>query len=180
MRISRYRHGGGRAGNVAADALTVLRSPIPGVDTVTNPRPATGGVDAEPLEHARARASMEIRSRYRAVTAEDFEFLAGEASPRVARAVCSCRPTTAAPCRCTSCRTSTPPTASCATRSCVPDEELLREVGEYLDARRLVGTRLQLLPCRFAACRSCVNLEASPLADPGGSRRTSRTRSTRT
>ena len=31
---------------------------------------------------------MEIRSRYRAVTAEDFEFMAGEASPRVARAVC--------------------------------------------------------------------------------------------
>ena len=31
---------------------------------------------------------MEIRTRYRAVTAEDFEFLAGEASPRVARAVC--------------------------------------------------------------------------------------------
>ena len=31
---------------------------------------------------------MEIRTRYRAVTAEDFEFLCGEASPRVARAVC--------------------------------------------------------------------------------------------
>ena len=69
-------------------ALNVLRSPIPGVDTVTNPEPAIGGVDAEPLEHARQRAAMEIRTRYRAVTAEDFEFLAGEASPRVARAVC--------------------------------------------------------------------------------------------
>ncbi len=52
------------------------------------PASAAGGVDAEPIEHARARASMEIRTRYRAVTAEDFEFLAGEASPRVARAVC--------------------------------------------------------------------------------------------
>ena len=50
--------------------------------------PRVGGVDAEALEHARQRASMEIRTRYRAVTAEDFEFLAGEASPRVARAVC--------------------------------------------------------------------------------------------
>ena len=31
---------------------------------------------------------MEIRTRYRAVTKEDFEFLSGEASPRVARVVC--------------------------------------------------------------------------------------------
>ena len=55
---------------------------------MTNPDAAVGGVDAEIITHARQRASMEIRSRYRAVTAEDFEFLAGEASPRVARAVC--------------------------------------------------------------------------------------------
>ena len=88
LRFARYRHGGGRRGNISAGALSVLRSTIPGVDTVTNPLPAIGGVDAEALEHARQRASMEIRTRYRAVTAEDFEFLAGEASPRVARAVC--------------------------------------------------------------------------------------------
>ena len=41
---------------------------------------------------ARTRAAMEIRTRYRAVTPEDFEFLCGEASPRVARAVCLRRP----------------------------------------------------------------------------------------
>ena len=88
LRFTRYRHGGGRRGNITAGALAVLRATIPGVDSVTNPKPAVGGVDAEALEHARQRASMEIRTRYRAVTAEDFEFLAGEASPRVARAVC--------------------------------------------------------------------------------------------
>ena len=88
LRFTRYRHGGGRMGNVTAGTLTVLKSTLAGIDTVTNPDPAVGGVDAEGLTHARERASMEIRSRYRAVTAEDFEFLAGEASPRVARAVC--------------------------------------------------------------------------------------------
>ena len=88
LRFSRYRHGGGRQGNVAAGTLTVLKSAIPGVDTVTNLRPAFGGVDAESLESARTRAAMEIRTRYRAVTSDDFEFLCGEASPRVARAVC--------------------------------------------------------------------------------------------
>ncbi len=86
--MSRYRHGGGRQGNVAAGTLTVLKSAIPGVDTVTNLRPAFGGVDPESLESARTRAAMEIRTRYRAVTPDDFEFLCGEASPRVARAVC--------------------------------------------------------------------------------------------
>src|SRR5919112_2676894 len=42
LRFSRYRHGGGRRGNVSAGALAVLRSTIPGVDTVTNPAPAVG------------------------------------------------------------------------------------------------------------------------------------------
>ena len=79
MRFTRYRHGGGRPGNVAAGSLTTLRTSLAGVDTVTNPQPANGGVDPEALDHARQRAAMEIRTRYRAVTAEDFEFLAGEA-----------------------------------------------------------------------------------------------------
>ena len=83
-----YRHGGGRVGNVAAETLTTLRSPIPGVASVTNPRPAYGGVDPESLESARQRAAMEIRTRYRAVTAEDFEFLVGQASSRVGRTIC--------------------------------------------------------------------------------------------
>ena len=37
VRMNRYRYGGGRDGNVAAGTLNVLRSPIPGIDTVTNP-----------------------------------------------------------------------------------------------------------------------------------------------
>ena len=69
LRFTRYRHGGGRGGNVAAGAISVLRSTLAGVDTVTNPEPANGGVDPEALEHARQRAAMEIRTRYRAVTA---------------------------------------------------------------------------------------------------------------
>jgi predicted phage baseplate assembly protein len=166
LRFSRYRYGGGRDGNVAAHALNTLRSPIPGIDTVTNPEPAIGGVDAEPLEHARARAAMEIRTRYRAVTAEDFEFLAGEASPRVARAVClapsngSAVPLHIVP-------HVYPPDRQLPYEELVPDEDLLSEVAEYLDARRLIGTQLQLLPCKFRGLSVVVNLQASPLADTG-------------
>jgi predicted phage baseplate assembly protein len=58
LRFTRYRYGGGQAGNVAARTLNVLRAPVAGIDTVTNPQPGTGGVDAESLPHARQRAAM--------------------------------------------------------------------------------------------------------------------------
>ena len=80
LRFTRYRHGGGRAGNVAAGALTTLASRLAGVESVTNPQPAAGGADAEPLESARRRAALELRTRSRAVTVEDFERLTVEAS----------------------------------------------------------------------------------------------------
>src|SRR6185437_13083222 len=89
LRFTRYAHGGGLAGNVATGALTVLPAPLPGVASVTNPRPATGGADPESLDGARRRAALELRARTRAVTAEDFERLTLEATPRVARALCA-------------------------------------------------------------------------------------------
>ena len=92
LRFTRYRFGGGRAGNVAAGALAMLASPVAGVVSVTNPEPAVGGADAEPLESARQRAALELRTRSRAVTVEDFERLTVEASPLVARALCSAPP----------------------------------------------------------------------------------------
>ena len=164
LRFTRYRYGGGRAGNVTAGTLTVLKSTIPGVDTVTNPDAAVGGVDPEPLAHARQRASMEIRSRYRAVTAEDFEFLAGEASPRVARAVCiPPREGGAVPLHIVP--RIYPADRLLAYDELLPDEALMTEVAEYLDERRLIGTTVQLLPCRFRGLSVVVNLQASPLAD---------------
>jgi predicted phage baseplate assembly protein len=164
LRFSRYRHGGGRLGNVTAGTLTVLKSTIAGVDTVTNPTPAVGGVDAEQLEHARERASMEIRSRYRAVTAEDFEFMAGEASPRVARAVCiPPREGTAVPLHIVP--RVYPADRQLTYEELIPDAALMTEVAEYLDERRLIGTTVQLLPCRFRGLSVVVNLQASPLAD---------------
>ena len=158
----------------------MLKSTIAGIDTVTNPDAATGGVDAEIITHARQRASMEIRSRYRAVTAEDFEFLAGEASPRVARAVCiPPRDGGAVPLHLV-------PRIHPADRrlhfeELMPEEELLTEVADYLDDRRLIGThgRAQAVPLPRAVRRR------EPAGAPAGrhrsaSSRTSRTRSTPT
>ena len=49
---------------------------MPYIDSVTNPRSATGGSEAETLEQAKLRAPQQLRTRERAVTAEDFAFLA--------------------------------------------------------------------------------------------------------
>jgi predicted phage baseplate assembly protein len=165
LRFSTYRRGGGRAGNVAPGSLTVLKSPIPGVASVRNPQPARGGVDPETLDSLRHRAAMEIRSRYRAVTREDFEFLAGEASPRVARVVC------VPPRDGHAISIHVVPRVDPADRrldldELMPDQELLTEVAAHLDQHRLVGTTVHLQPATFRGISVVANLQASSLADP--------------
>jgi predicted phage baseplate assembly protein len=86
IRFSSYRCGGGIQGNVGERTLTVLKSSIPYVSWVTNLDAASGSSDSETLEHAKLRAQRLLKVRNRAVTAEDFEYLALEASPEVGRA----------------------------------------------------------------------------------------------
>jgi hypothetical protein len=71
-----YRHGGGARGNVGADTITALQTSFPYVASVTNKRAAEGGKDEEPMEDTKQRGPREIKARDRAVTPEDFEFLA--------------------------------------------------------------------------------------------------------
>lgn len=87
MRFTRYQHGGGTAGNLVAGALTVLKSSVPYVARVANREPAAGGRNAQSVEDARLRAPRYLRTRNRAVTADDFEYLASQL-PDVARACC--------------------------------------------------------------------------------------------
>ena len=86
MRFSSYRTGGGIVGNVGENTITVLKSSIPYVDSVRNFERAKSGTDAETLEHAKLRVPQVLRSNTRAVTSEDFEYLAVQASPGIARA----------------------------------------------------------------------------------------------
>jgi predicted phage baseplate assembly protein len=165
LRFTRYRHGGGNAGNVAAHTLTVLKTAIPSVAAVSNPRAALGGVDGESLSSARERAALEIRSRNRAVTAEDFEFLSTHASPQVARAVCV-PPVGDGPVCVHVLPRVDPADRQLTPAELTPSEELLAAVAEYLDERRMVGTTVQLLPMRFKAISVVVNLQVADLADP--------------
>ena len=73
-----YKYGGGKQGNAGANTVTQLQTSVSGVDSVTNQRPASGGSDEETLDDAKARASHALKSNDRAVTAEDFEYIAKE------------------------------------------------------------------------------------------------------
>jgi len=84
-----YRTGGGRQGNVQSGTLRFLKSAVPYVASVVNYQPARNGADAESLDQAVLRAPQMLRTRDRAVTAEDFEVLAQRAGAgAIARVRC--------------------------------------------------------------------------------------------
>jgi baseplate J-like protein len=84
-----YRVGGGVAGNAGRNVLTVLDPPIAGV-WVTNPMPAVGGAEPEPVEQVRQLAPQAFRTQQRAVTDDDYAGVARR-DPRVQRAVATRR-----------------------------------------------------------------------------------------
>ncbi|MBU0552916.1 putative baseplate assembly protein [Myxococcota bacterium] len=88
IRADAYTVGGGAQGNITANALQVLRKSIAHVKSVHNPLPAGGGSDQETVEEAKLRGPHMIKSRSRAVTAEDYEWLTLQASNGIARAKC--------------------------------------------------------------------------------------------
>ncbi|MFI9764211.1 putative baseplate assembly protein [Streptomyces sp. NPDC051963] len=70
---ARYRFGTGRAANVAADRITQpLTRPL-GVTAVTNPRPATGGSDADGPGLTRRTIPLAVSSLDRLVSTADYE-----------------------------------------------------------------------------------------------------------
>jgi predicted phage baseplate assembly protein len=164
MRFTRYRHGGGGAGNVAPRALSLMQSPIPGVKSVTNPSAATGGLDAESLQSASDRAALEVRARSRAVTANDFERLTLEASPEVARAVCI-PPSGNGPIRVRVLPRVEPADRLLTVQELTPSARLMEHLAEKLEQRRLIGTSIQLLPVRLRGVSVVIDVRASPIAD---------------
>ncbi|WAZ20019.1 putative baseplate assembly protein [Streptomyces cinnabarinus] len=92
--LAEYRTGNGRAGNVGREAICLVSSgsaELSAVTRVSNPLPATGGTDPEPVADVRIAAPREaFRRLRRAVTAEDYAALAG-LRPGVQRAAATLR-----------------------------------------------------------------------------------------
>lgn len=144
----RYMTGGGVVGNVGGGSIVTLRQAVPYVERVTNYYKARGGADLESLEEAKLRGPQTVRHRYRAVTVEDYEWLALRASSNVARARCLKTPR-----REGEVSVIVLPKGEQKGRDLhkkpLPAPELLRRVQDFLDERRLVTTRLRVMKPRY-------------------------------
>ncbi|HEX2088298.1 MAG TPA: putative baseplate assembly protein [Solirubrobacteraceae bacterium] len=167
LRMRRYRHGGGIAGNVKADALTVLRTPVAGIDSVTNPEPARDGFEAESPAAARARVGATLAVRERAVTAKDVEQLVRAASPLVARVRCGTPPPgKAIPVRILP-HVPGDPARQLEPEELVPTEEMLADVARHLDDRRVLGTRLHVTPVALRGATVATQVRIGAHAESG-------------
>jgi predicted phage baseplate assembly protein len=145
IRVPYYLTGGGRRGNVARDVLKVQRDPVPFVSTVTNRHPAAGGVDGESVRDAAVRGPLLLRTRDRAVTAEDHELLAREAAPDAARVRCVPADEQSEAVRVLV----VPAVAGGAELSFAdlkPADEMLGRIARHLDERRCLGARISVEP----------------------------------
>jgi predicted phage baseplate assembly protein len=150
IRARQYRTGGGRAGNVARGAIQVVRNSVPYVAEVVNREAATGGVDAETVAEAKARAPITLRAQDRAVTLRDYEELARRAAPETARITClegdpdehgaHAVRVLVVP------QAVADPGGRLRFEQLVPGDALLGRITRYLDDRRLIGTRLAVGP----------------------------------
>jgi hypothetical protein len=85
-----YRVGNGSAGNVGAGSIARVVGHLGGITAVTNPLPATGGTDPEPLDQVRLYAPQAFRTQERAITAADYG-VAAQRHPEVQRAAATRR-----------------------------------------------------------------------------------------
>lgn len=138
-----YRVGGGTKGNVNAHTLTSLTRAVPYIEKAYNVLPAVGGADAETVEQAKERAPLQIKSRDRAVTAEDFETLALRSTTSVARAKALPSDERSGHVQLVIVPRGDERNLD-LTRKLVPPPELCRYVRNYLDERRLITTILDV------------------------------------
>jgi predicted phage baseplate assembly protein len=169
VRFSRYRYGGGAEGNVGRRTITVLKSSIPYVGSVTNRYAAVGGADAETLERAKLRGPRHLRIRDRAVTAEDFEILAREAATGVARTRCiQPEPQNGQPAGMV--QVLLVPQVTITEERIQPEQleiprPLEEEVRRYLDERRLLTTYLSITAPRYTWVSAQVHVQVKPRLD---------------
>lgn len=163
-----YRFGGGTRGNVAAGAINTLVTPVDGIDPgeVGNLLAAGSGRDEETLDDAKKRAPRSLRSRCRAVTADDYEFLAQQAaSVRRAKALPLFHPdfpTVKVP---GAVSVIVVPDAPDAEPRPTPSDGTLRTVCAYLDARRVLTAELYVLRPSYQQVVINADIVASDNAD---------------
>jgi predicted phage baseplate assembly protein len=173
LRLRKYLTGGGERGNVSARELTVLRSPIANVASVLNRRRAGGGVDGEDIENAKLRGPITLRTGDRAVTPEDYEQLAREAAPELARVECIPATSTAEDpeqpddeyagvSRVLVIPTVESDRGVIRFEQLAPGVDLINRIKGYLDQRRVIGVRIRVAPPEYR----CITIAAKLLSRP--------------
>jgi hypothetical protein len=154
-----YRTTAGAAGNVAADAVTIIGDELAGlVLSATNPFPAIGGEERETIAHIRDNAPYAFRARqFRAVRAEDYTATAKEL-PWVLDAGTKVRWTGS---WLTVFTTAQPPTGE------APSVAETVELIELLDRRRLAGYDVHTPAPRYVGLDIVVTVCALPGARRG-------------
>ncbi|MFA5624126.1 MAG: putative baseplate assembly protein [Bradymonadales bacterium] len=143
IRTTRYAVGGGVRGNIGPNQAKTIRQAIAYIDGVNNLYPAAGGSDVETVEALKLRAPYIIKSRYRAVTKEDFEVLALQSSNAIARSYCL--PATEREGEvCVLIIPKFDVRNSDYTEKLVPSTELMRRVKTSLDERRLLTVKVNV------------------------------------
>jgi predicted phage baseplate assembly protein len=170
IRIPRYRIGGGRRGNVARGLLRVQRDPVPFVSSVINRKPAAGGVDGESVGDAEQRGPLLLRTLDRAVTAEDYEQLARQAAPEIARVACVSASVD---------QNGTPEGVRVLVVPAVPgsaeldfatlrvDPVTYQKIVRYLDERRCIGARLSVEEPLYRGVTVVAQLRTRAGTSPG-------------
>jgi predicted phage baseplate assembly protein len=165
VRIRRYAVGGGVIGNIGVGAIRTLKSSVPFVAAVENRHSATGGTEGETLDQARDRGALLLRTRDRAVTAEDYEVLSREAAPETARVRCLTAGEDDLPGGAVKVLV-VPAAASEEHRirfeDLVPPVELLTRIADRLEQVRLVGVRVSVEPPRYRGVTVVARLVARP------------------
>ena len=168
IRLRRYATGGGRVGNVGKGAIQTLKSSIPFIARVENIESAWGGVDGESLDEAKARGPVLLRTRSRAVTAEDYEAITKEAAPDVARVRCVTagdQDTDAGSVRVLIVPAAAEVEGKIDFAELVPNEETLARISDRLDEVRLIGTRVLVSPPRYRGLTVVARVIARPRLD---------------
>lgn len=140
IKIEEYKVGGGESGNVAAHKLQFLTQSIPYIAGCDNPFASEGGCNMESIDSLKSRAAGVFKSLNRAVTSEDFQWIAKEASSSVGRAHCLKNKNKKGEI----CTIIVPELSSGMSydTKLVPSRELIRRVRKYLEDRKLVGTAI--------------------------------------
>jgi len=168
LRLRHYRTGGGERGNVSAGAISGLRHPIPFVDRVENRYAATGGRDAETVDNAKLRGPLQLRTRNRAVTIEDYAHLAKESAPDAARihAVGAGDGADAGGVRVLVVPHVVDNDGRLAFEQLVPTDEMLARIADRLDATRTVGARVVVEPPTYQGITVVARVRARTTAAP--------------